>query len=49
MGAHVEASCSSILSLLTCSFVPVGGTQPELPNPGAACVGFVGEMLTGGT
>lgn len=28
---------------------PGGGAQPKLPHPGAACVGFVGEMLTGGT
>ena len=28
---------------------PGGGAQPKLPHPGVACVGFVGEMLTGGT
>ena len=28
---------------------PWGGAQPKLPHPGAACVGFVGEMITGGT
>ena len=26
----------------------MGGTQPKLPHPGAVCVGFVWDMLTGG-